>query len=63
MGEITNAALAQFPECTGGSNTVTWVSTGVGGVVFHAGALTDARSISAGITPQFGPNDLVIQEG
>jgi hypothetical protein len=62
LGQIANTALAQFPECTGGTNVVTWVSTGVGGVIFHAGALTDQRTISSGITPQFGPGDLVIRE-
>lgn len=58
-GELSNFALIQFPECTGGSNTITHVSVGVGGTIIHYGALAASRAISAGIQPQFAASALV----
>lgn len=62
----SNAALAQFPECTGGSETITYVSIGVASsgasVILYSGALTASRSVSSGIQPQFAALSLVITE-
>lgn len=62
----TNAALAQFPECTGGSETITHVSIGVASlgasVILYSGALTASRSVSSGIQPQFAATALTITE-
>jgi hypothetical protein len=65
-GATTNAALAQFAECTALSDTITHVAVGRdaagAGLVLWAGALSAARSISAGIQPQFADSALTITE-
>ena len=52
-----NSALIQFPECTSGSETITYVSivtTASGaGQILYFGPLNSSRSVSAGIQPQF----------
>lgn len=63
----TNFALAQFPECTGGSETITYVSIGTSayptaGVILYSGALTAPRSVSSGIQPQFAATNLTVTE-
>lgn len=62
----TNFALAQFPECTSGSETITYVSIGVASagasVILYSGALTASRSVSSGIQPQFAALALVVTE-
>ena len=63
----TNTALAQFPECTSGSETITYVSIGTSsyptaGVILYSGALTASRSVSSGIQPQFAATSLTITE-
>ena len=62
----TNAALAQFPECTGGSETITHVSITVASSgtskILYSGALTASRSVSSGIQPQFAIGALVVTE-
>ena len=62
-----NAALAQFPECTSGSETITYVSIGTSayptaGVILYSGALTASRSVSTGIQPQFAAGALTVTE-
>lgn len=58
-----NAALIQFPEATGGSDVVTYVSLGINsGQIMYSGALTASRSISSGIQPQFAINALTVTE-
>lgn len=62
-----NTALAQFPECTSGSETITYVSIGTSayptaGVILYSGALTASRSVSTGIQPQFAASALEISE-
>jgi len=63
---VTNVALAQFPECTSGSETITYVSIGVASagasVILYSGALTASRSVSAGIQPQFAATALTVTE-
>lgn len=62
----SNTALAQFPECTSGSETITYVSIGMlsagASVILYSGALTASRSVSSGIQPQFAALALVVTE-
>lgn len=55
--QATNAALAQFPQCTGSSNTITHVSIGTAssgtGQIIASGALSSSLAVSTGIQPQF----------
>jgi hypothetical protein len=58
---VTNAALIQFPQCTGGSETATHFGIGTassGGTLLYKGALSASLAISSGIQPQFGAGDL-----
>jgi hypothetical protein len=60
--EATNAALLQFPLCTGGSATATYFSVcttqnGAGQIIV-SGALSASLSISNGIQPQFNAGEL-----
>jgi len=61
-----NAALAQFPQCTGGSNTITHVSIGTAssgaGQIVYSGALNASLSVSNGIQPQFSAGALTVTE-
>lgn len=58
----TNAALIQFPQCTGGSNTITHVAIGTAssstGQVLISGALNSSLSVSNLIQPQIAPGSL-----
>lgn len=62
----TNAALAQFPECTSGSEVITYVSitTASSGAskILYSGALTASRTVSSGIQPQFAATALTVTE-
>ena len=65
-GSSDNTGLIQFPECTGGSETITHVgivdtSSGAG-VIIYSGALTASRAVSSGIQPQFAIGALVVTE-
>lgn len=59
---VTNAALIQFPQCTGGSETATHFGIGTAststGVLLYKGALSASLAISSGIQPQFGAGEL-----
>lgn len=62
VSTISNAALVQFPQCTGGSNTLTnfgigTASSGAGNLLLK-GALTSSLSVSNGIQPQFAAGAL-----
>lgn len=64
--QAVNAALIQFPQCTGGSNSITHVSVGTlasgTGQILYKGALSSALSVSTGIQPQFSAGSLVVSE-
>lgn len=64
--QVANAATINFPQCTAGSNTVTYAAVGVAvsgaTKILYAGALTSSLTISAGITPSFAAGALVITE-
>lgn len=57
VSTISNTALVQFPQCTGGSGTASHFSIGTlasgAGVVILKGALSSPLAISNGIQPQF----------
>lgn len=59
---VQNAALIQFPQCTGGSNTITHVSIGTAtsgaGQILVSGALNSSLSVSNLIQPQFSAGSL-----
>ena len=53
----SNAAAIDFPEATGGSNTITYFSIGTGasgtGYLMFSGVLSASLAVSTGITPSF----------
>lgn len=59
-----NAALVQFPQCTGGTNTITHfglVTTASGaGQLLVSAALSSSLAVSSGIQPQFAAGDLTV---
>jgi hypothetical protein len=61
-----NTALVQFPECTSGSETITYCAIGTDasgtGKILYSGALTASRSVSSGIQPQFAASGLTVTE-
>lgn len=61
---FSNAALVQWPQCTGGSSDAThfaWVSSASGATTYMvSGALSATLSISNGIQPQAAPGALVL---
>lgn len=63
---VSNTALVQFPQCTGGTNTITHVSTGLASsgstTVLHKGAVSSPLAVSSGIQPQFGAGTLSVSE-
>ena len=63
---VSNAALVQFPQCTGGTATITHFAVGVAssstGKILYKGALSSSLAVSSGIQPQFAAGDLDITE-
>lgn len=61
-GTTTNDLLIQFPQCTGGTNTLTYVSITPQGSteIIVSGALTASLAVSNGIQPQFAASALSI---
>jgi len=61
---ISNTALVQFGQCTGGSGTATHFGIGTdlsgAGNLLLKGALTSSLSISNGIQPQFSAGALTV---
>jgi hypothetical protein len=64
--QASNTAEVTFPECTGGTETITHVSVGLtvsgAGQILYKGALTAPLAISNLITPRFPAGTLVLQE-
>lgn len=64
--QAQNVAEITFPECTGGSETVTHVAVGTAssgaGQILYKGALTASIAVSNLITPRFPAGTLVVQE-
>ncbi len=65
-GQSDNTGLLQFPQCTGGTNTITHVSIGTAasgaGQILYSGALNASLAVANLIQPQFAIGALVIQE-
>ena len=61
---VTNDALIQFPQCTSGTNTITYVSVTPSGstVILYSGALSSSLAVSSGIQPQFAASALACVE-
>lgn len=61
---IQNGAIIQFPQCTGGTNSVTHVSVTPSGStqILYSGALTAPLTVSSGIQPQFAAGALTVAE-
>jgi len=66
---ITNVGAINFPACTGGSETETYVGVGVSGTTHDSGTLlwsgplTSSLAVSNGITPSIAAGQLSITEG
>lgn len=64
--QVTNTALISFPQCTGGTNTITFFSVGIQSSgatkILYSGAVTPSLAVSNGITPQINASTLVITE-
>jgi hypothetical protein len=63
---FSNTLLEQFPQCTGGSETITHVSIGTvvaaAGQIIYSGALLSSLAVSNGIQPQFAALALTVTE-
>jgi hypothetical protein len=63
---VTNTALIQFPQCTGGTATITHVGVGLASsgstTLLYKGALSASLAVSSGIQPQFAASALSIAE-
>ena len=61
-----NTALIQFPQCTGGTNTITHVSIGTAvsgaGQIIYSGALSASLAVANLIQPQFAISALTATE-
>lgn len=60
--QVSNANLEQFPQCSSGSEVITYASivttaSGVGTIIARA-ALTSSITVSVGVQPQFAGNAL-----
>jgi len=64
--QAANTATVTFPQCTGGTNTITHVGVGTSstgtGKLLYSGALTSSLSVSNNITPSFSAGALVLTE-
>lgn len=63
---FANANLIQFPQCSSGSNSLTYfsiVTTASGaGQILYSGQLTSTLSVTTGIQPQFPAGNLTVTE-
>ena len=65
-GSASNTGLIQFPQCTGGTNTITHVTIGTAssgaGQVIYRGTLGASLSVANLIQPQFSIGSLTATE-
>ncbi len=65
-GSSANTGLIQFPQCTGGTDTVTHVTIGTAasgaGQVIYRGSLSASLAVANLIQPQFSVSALVATE-
>jgi hypothetical protein len=64
--QAVNAALVQFPQCTGGSSVCTHLAIGTAssgaGQILYSGTLSSSLSVTNGIQPQFNAGALTVSE-
>ena len=64
--QVANAGAVTFPQCTGGSSTVTHFAIGTAssgaGKILHKGALGSSLAVSNNITPNFAAGTLTVTE-
>lgn len=64
--QAANTATVNFPICTAGSNTITYVGVGTSvsgtGKLLYSGTLGSSLAVSNNITPSFAPGALAITE-
>lgn len=64
--QASNTALVQFPQCGGGTNTITYVGVGTdssgAGKLLYSGALSSSLAVANLIQPQFAIGALVVSE-
>lgn len=62
--QVVNDNLIQFPQCTGGTNTLTHVSVtpNASTTILYSGALNSSIAVSNGIQPQFAAGALAATE-
>jgi hypothetical protein len=64
--QVVNAAAITFPQCTGGSNTITHFGIGTAasgaGKLLYKGALGQSRGVSNGTIIQFDASQLTVTE-
>lgn len=62
---VENAAAITFPQCTGGSNTITHAAVGTSstgtGKILYSGS-TNSLAVSSGITPEIAAGDFDVTE-
>lgn len=60
--QVSNANLEQFPQCTSGTDTLTWASivteAGSSGIIIARAQLSTSIPVSTGIQPQFAASAL-----
>jgi hypothetical protein len=63
---VSNTAQTNFPQCTGGTSTITHVGVGTSvsgaGKLLYSGILASPLAVSNNITPSFAPGTLVVTE-
>lgn len=63
---VENAAAVTFPQCVGGSETITHFSIGTratgAGEILYKGAVNSSLAVSNGITPNFPAGDIDVTE-
>ncbi len=63
---VSPAAAITFPECTGGSATITHFGIGKAssgaGVLFYSGTVSPNISVSSGVSPQLGTGTAITED-
>lgn len=64
--QATNVAAVTFPQCTGGSETLTYFAIGTAasgaGKILYSGALTSSLAVSTNVIPEFAASGIVASE-
>lgn len=64
--QAANTSAVTFTQCSGGSNTITYIGVGTAssgaGKLLYSGVLSSSLAVSNNITPSFASGQLQIQE-